>query len=101
MQTRAPQGGLAPQGVQIPQDAQVPHQGDQVPIGGEGNEVLVVPVDMNNGEIREALLALARAMITHVTRDIVPRVNALESTITSRLRDFVRMNPPIFLGSKV
>ena len=56
---------------------------------------------MTNREIREALLALAQDMTTHVTRDIVPRVNALESTITSRLRDFVRMNPPILLDSKV
>ncbi|TMX01579.1 hypothetical protein EJD97_024244 [Solanum chilense] len=28
-------------------------------------------------------------------------VNALESTMTSRRRDFVRMNPPLFLGSKM
>ena len=32
---------------------------------------------------------------------MVPRVNVVESTMTSRLIDFVRMNPPIFLGSKV
>ena len=31
--------------------------------------------------------------------NMMPRV--VESTMTSRLRDFVRMNPPIFLGSKV
>ena len=40
-------------------------------------------------------------MTTHVNRGFEPRVNAVESTKTSRLRDFVRMNPPIFLGSKV
>ena len=28
-------------------------------------------------------------------------MNSLDSTMTSRLRNFVRMNPPIFLGSKV
>ena len=31
--------------------------------------------------------------------NMIPRV--VESTITSRLRYFLRMNPPIFLGSKV
>ena len=30
-----------------------------------------------------------------------PRVNVGDSTMTSILRDFVRMNHPIFLGSKV
>ena len=40
-------------------------------------------------------------MTAHVTRDIMPKVNAIESNMTSRLRDFVRMNPPIFLGYKV
>ena len=32
---------------------------------------------------------------------MAPRVNVVKSTVTSRLRDFVRMNSPIFLGSKV
>ncbi|TMX02941.1 hypothetical protein EJD97_019202 [Solanum chilense] len=101
VQEEAPQGGLAPQGVQVPQDAQVPPRGDQVPIEGEGDEVPVVPSNMTNGEIREALPALDRAMTTHVIRYAGYRVNALESTMTSRYREFVRMNPPIFLGSKV
>ena len=60
------------------------------------NEVLVVPPDMNNGYIREALLSFAPPMTTHMNRGIEPRVNILESTMTSRLMDFVRMNPPIF-----
>lgn len=77
-------------------------QGDQVPIGVEGNDVPVVPVDMtSNGKIREALLALSRAMNTHVTRDIRPKMNALESIMNSRVIDFVRMNPSIVLVSKV
>ena len=34
-------------------------QGDQVPIGGQGNDVPVVPPEMTNGEIRKALITLA------------------------------------------
>ena len=59
----------------------------------------MVPPDMTNGEIKESLLTLARATMTQVNRDIGPRVNALESTMTSILRESVRINPPIFLGS--
>ena len=47
---------VPPQGGQIPQGVQVPPQVDKVPIMGEGNDVLVVPPYMTNGEIREALL---------------------------------------------
>ncbi|TMW96435.1 hypothetical protein EJD97_007363 [Solanum chilense] len=90
----------APQGVQVPQDYQVPPQGVQVPIKGEGNEFLVGPPDMTNGEIIEVLLALARAMTTHVNKGVEPRVSSMESTMKSILRDFVRMNPHIFIVSK-
>ena len=80
---------------------EVPPQNDQVPIGGEGNDVPVVPLDITNGEIIKVLLALARVTTTHVNRGVEPRVNALEGTMTSILGDFVRMNPPIFLCSMV
>ncbi|TMW81050.1 hypothetical protein EJD97_012431 [Solanum chilense] len=92
---------VPPQVEKVIQGSQIPAQGVQVTIGGEGNEVRLVPPEMTNGEIREALLDLARSMTTYVNRGIEPKVNIVESTITSRLRDFVRMNPPIFLGSKV
>ena len=72
-----------------------------MPIVEEGNDVLVVPPEMTNWEIREALLALARYMSTHVNLSVEPRDNVMKSTITPRLNDFVRMNPTIFLGSKV
>ena len=68
---------------------------------GADNEVLIVHPDMISGEIRETLLALARSMTTYVIRGIEPRVSVVERTMTSRLRDFVRTNPPMFLGSKV
>ena len=40
-------------------------------------------------------------MTTQVNLSMVPRANVVESTMTSRLIDFVRMNPPIFLVSNV
>ena len=47
----------------------------------------------------EDLISIARAVTVKTNLNMMPRV--VESTMTSRLRDFVRMNPPIFLGSKV
>ena len=76
-------------------------QGDQVPQVNQGNQVPVNAPDMTNEEIRMAFLTLAQAMMTQVNKDVGPRVNAIESTMASRLRDFVRMNPLVFLGSKV
>ena len=56
---------------------------------------------MTNGEIRDALIALAQTMKTHVNKDVKPRVNAFENTMTYRLRGFMKMNHPIFLGFKI
>ena len=66
-----------------------------------GNDVSVVPRELTNREIREALLSLAQAVTTQVNSSIEPRFNVVETTMTYRLRDFVTMNRPIFLGSKV
>ena len=49
----------------------------------------------------EALLTLARFMNTNLNRGVESRVNVVENTMTSRLRDIVRTNPHIFLASKV
>ena len=54
---------------------------------------------MSNSEIREALITIARAMTMQANLNMMPRV--VESTMTSRLKDFVRMNPLIFFRSKV
>ena len=54
-----------------------------------------------NSDIREDLLGLALTVTTQANLSMVPRMNVVESTMTSRLSDFVRMNPPIFLGYKV
>ena len=61
----------------------------------------MVTQDSSNGDINDVLFALARSMTTQINNDIGPRVNALKSTMTSRLRDFSRINPRIFLGYKV
>ena len=36
-----------------------------------------------------------------MNRGVDPRLNFVESTLTSRFRDSMRINHPIFLGSKV
>ena len=41
---------------EIPPQVEKVSQGDQVPNVGGGNEVPMVPPEINNGEIREALL---------------------------------------------
>ena len=76
---------------------QVP-KGDQLPIVGEGNED---PPKLTNRDIREAFIFIARVVTTQVNLSLVPRGNVVERTMTSRLGVFLRMNPPIFLGSKV
>ena len=73
----------------------MPPQGDPIPNVEEGIEVL----EMSNRDIREALIAIAQAVTMQANLSMVPRVNVVESTTMSRLRDFVRMNPPIFLRS--
>ena len=83
------------QGVQGAQNAQVPPQGDPVPNVDGGIEV----PEMSNRDIREDLIAIPRVVTMQDNLNIIPRV--VESTKISRLRDFVRMNPTIFLGSKV
>ena len=46
----------------------------------------MVPPDMTYGEIIEALLDIARVLSTHVNKGMSPRVNVVESTMTSTLR---------------
>ena len=40
-------------------------------------------------------------MTTQSNFSRVPRLSVVERAIICRLREFVRMNPPIFLGSKM
>ncbi|TMW95792.1 hypothetical protein EJD97_008332 [Solanum chilense] len=57
-----------------------------------------INAEMSNIDIREAFIAIARPVTMHVNLNMMPRF--MESTMTSRMIDFVRMNPPIFLISK-
>ena len=68
------------------------HQNPQVPIK-EGS--------MSNVEIRSAIHSLIQVFATKVARDAWVKVNPNASIIPSRIKDFTRMNPPTFFGSKV
>ena len=81
---------------QVEEVEKVP-QGDQVPIVGEGDDI----PKLSNMDSREALFALARGVTTQVNLSMVSRENVVVIIMNSRLREFVRMNPPIFLVSKV
>lgn len=47
-------------------------QGDQVLLGGQGNDASVVSLEITNGEIREVLLVIARNLTTHVNMCLEP-----------------------------
>ena len=72
----------------------MPSEGDPIPNVEGGIKVL----EMSDREIRESLIDIARAMTMQANLNMMPRV--MESTMTSRLRDFVRMNPPSLLSLK-
>ena len=43
----------------------------------------------------------AQAMMAQENREVVPRRHQQVTTMASRLRDFSRMKPPTFYGSKI
>ncbi|TMW84532.1 hypothetical protein EJD97_024973, partial [Solanum chilense] len=77
---------------------QAPAAGVQVPVN---------PAALTDGEVRATLVHMAQAIIaqaqtitTQVTREGAPMENPHASTMASRLRDFTRMNPPVYFGSR-
>ena len=72
------------------------------------DQVPVNPLAMTDGEARKTLFHMEksittqdRAITAQANRDVVPRENQHASTMASCLRDFVKMNPPMYFGSKV
>lgn len=94
------------------EDNHVLPQGNQV---SPQDKDLFIPSPMTDGEIMSAFINLAQvmttlaqavanqtqAMISQEKLEVGPHVQKNASTTTSRLRDFTRMNPPVFFGLKV
>lgn len=67
----------------------------------------VNPAGLTDAEVRASLAQMAQAitmqaqaMTAQVNRQDVLRENPLVRSMADRLRDFTRMNPPIFTGAK-
>ncbi|XP_069155655.1 uncharacterized protein [Solanum lycopersicum] len=92
-------------------NAGAPPRGDQVPsLEEEANveQASVNPPPLMDVDIRASLILLAQAVITQSldmtdqnNREVIPHPNQQVIAIASCLRDFTRMNPPTFYGSKV
>ena len=71
------------------------------------DQVTVNPLDMIDGEMREAFFKMAQAITTQAqaittqaNMEVAPRENQHASTMAIHLRDFTRMNPFMYFGSK-
>ena len=80
-----------------------------------GDQVPVSPPSMTIGETRKAFLNLSQAitsqanaitsqvqaMKTQMNKEVGARVPQHTNNMASRLRGFIRMNPPMFVGLKL
>ena len=71
-------------------------------------EMQVHPTKLTDGEVRKTLIDMAQAItlqdqaMTALTEQQgVPRENPPASTMANSLRDFMKMNPLIYTGSKI
>ena len=71
-------------------------------------QVLVNPAALMDGEVRAAMVQMAQDITTqaqaitlHATREGASWDKPHDITIASRLKDFPRMNPAIYLGCKI
>ena len=88
----------------------LPH-GEQVPPLEENanvNQAPANPPPMMEAEIRDILAQKAQGMTTQAqamtaqaNRDVAPRPHQQVTTMASYIRDFTRIYPPTFYGSKV
>ena len=49
----------------------------------------------------QATTTQAQAMTAQANSEVIPRAHQQVTTMASHVRDFTRMNPPTFYGSKV
>nr|XP_025886187.1 uncharacterized protein LOC112941207 [Solanum lycopersicum] len=89
-------GAAAARGNQNP--PQAPAEGVAMPVNPAG--LTDAEVRASLAQMSQAITMQAQAMTAQVNRQDVLRENPPVRSIADRLRDFTRMNPPIFTGAK-
>ncbi|XP_069150509.1 uncharacterized protein [Solanum lycopersicum] len=89
-------GAAAARGNQNP--PQAPAEGVAMPVNPAG--LTDAEVRASLAQMAQAITMQAQAMTAQVNRQDVLRENPPARSIADRLRDFTRMNPPIFTGAK-